>query len=807
MKQNKTRKLGYYLNTLLTIFIFLFVTTKIGSDSLRAEAAWEKISSINANRITSLEKTPWGILAGEFDSRTFLQPPPNNALFLSRDSGETWEKIGLDERGILDIKYYAGKIYVATYYVVNNSYGIFVSEDGGTTWYNIWNGPSTNEIDRDSETIYVGSTSYGPYVSSDNGLTWRKVFDSSGRELEVLALESSEDITLVSLPTHVYKTTDHGETWSEIDQLKNKSIISFCINGNVIFAGSRVTEGLYISTNGGETWVKVSSFGNNGVNKITYLNGRYYTIKYSFEDYKYYIYVSSDTGKTWVSSDPNMSSIDRMMDLLPISSSDQPFILASVLINGIYRYDIPTETVKSPFLKIPWNYEDENEVTDKITSFFDHRLPLLGYGYYTEPAGQISTTTMNFFGMESGQPTIYYSSHSGFDFGLGYGTDILAASSGYANYYYCKDCGNTIKIDHRNGYQTTYMHLQNDGLITKLNSVWVNDGDIIGKVGLTGRTSGPHLHFELTKDRDMDGNFLNDFPSGRVDPFGWKPYDILDPWGTFSWKDALGSHSGSDSLYLWTVKNRENSGVISPGTGPNDKNYMEVGNKRIEFESLKETFRVNFLSYIQPTLNLSSKIEKYIENTSFVLQVFDHNGYIVTNLENPIKITLTISRECLENVKPQSIKLYFWNDTSRIWEAVSSFFDEQTNKITATVNHLSWFAAFGEKNDSNPPNTLILVSGSQTDGWFNEFPLIQFFYDGGDEINIKNTLYSTDNGDGWDNYNQPFHVEKDGIVNLLYKSIDENDNIEPEKNYVLHINTNGKQTDRIRVRNASFKTR
>jgi len=805
MKQSKSRKFVSRLFLLPEKIVLLLITQKTKFGIQYANAEWEKISSINANRISALAETPWGILAGEFDSRLFLKPPPINALFLSRDQGVTWEKIGLDGRGILDIKYYAGKIYVTTYYVINNSYGIFVSEDGGTTWYNINIGSSTNKIDRDSKTIYVGSTVDGLYVSTDEGETWREAFDTGGSTMSTIEVESSEDITLVSIASKVYKTLDNGETWDEITQLRNKGIVSFCINGSIIFAGSGGARGMYVSKNSGETWEKIVNFGDNEATKIVYLKGRYYAVKYSFENYKYWVYVSSDVGKTWFNSDPNMFSVEIIEDLIPINSSSQPSLLSSVIIDGIYKYNVPIGPVESPFLNIPWEYKEENEITDKITSFFDHRLPLLGYGYYSEPTGQISTTTMNFLGMEAAEPTIYYSSHSGLDFGLEYGTEILASSSGYASYYYCKDCGNTIKIDHQNGYQTTYMHLQNDSLITKSDPVWVNSNDTIGKVGLTGRTSGPHLHFEVTKDKEMDGNFLNDFPSGRVDPFGWRPYDKVDPWSTFSWEDALGFHSGSTSPYLWNTESQEKTGIISPGTSPNNKNYMEIGNKRIEFENLKETLTVKIFPYIKPALNLPSKMEGYIENTSFILQVFNQNGTIIDHFDDPINMVLTISPDSLKNIKPQSVRLYFWNQVTRIWELVSSSFDEENNKITASTNHLSWFAAFGEKDDPNPPNTQIAVSGSQTNGWFNEFPLIQFSYENGDASEIKNTIYSTDDGDTWDNYSEPFYLEKDGIVNLLYKSIDLNDNIEPEKNYVLHINVSGKKTEKIKVSGSSFK--
>ena len=60
-----------------------------------------------------------------------------------------------------------------------------------------------------------------------------------------------------------------------------------------------------------------------------------------------------------------------------------------------------------------------------------------------------------------------------------------------------EELGNTIVINHGNGYITTYSHLMN--IKTRKGSP-VHKGDIIGSVGSTGNTNGPHLHYTITKD-------------------------------------------------------------------------------------------------------------------------------------------------------------------------------------------------------------------------------------------------------------------------------------------------------------------
>jgi murein DD-endopeptidase MepM/ murein hydrolase activator NlpD len=57
--------------------------------------------------------------------------------------------------------------------------------------------------------------------------------------------------------------------------------------------------------------------------------------------------------------------------------------------------------------------------------------------------------------------------------------------------------GNTVVIDHGNGWQSLYAHL--DSMNVACGS-FVYQGDVIGALGNTGRSSGAHLHFELRSD-------------------------------------------------------------------------------------------------------------------------------------------------------------------------------------------------------------------------------------------------------------------------------------------------------------------
>ena len=104
----------------------------------------------------------------------------------------------------------------------------------------------------------------------------------------------------------------------------------------------------------------------------------------------------------------------------------------------------------------------------------------------------------------------FWSQHPGIDIGAGMGTPIYAADSGYivsagwSNVGY----GNMILINHGNGFLTRYGHLSAFNVEVGDS---VKKGQLIGRVGTTGNSTGPHLHFEIIKN------------GIHVNPFGYLP--------------------------------------------------------------------------------------------------------------------------------------------------------------------------------------------------------------------------------------------------------------------------------------------
>ncbi|MDR2859251.1 MAG: M23 family metallopeptidase [Mediterranea sp.] len=85
--------------------------------------------------------------------------------------------------------------------------------------------------------------------------------------------------------------------------------------------------------------------------------------------------------------------------------------------------------------------------------------------------------------------------HYGMDFSAPMGTNVYATGSGTVAFAgWRTGFGNTIEIDHGFGYQTLYGHLS--GYKVKLGQKVVR-GEIIGIVGSTGKSTGPHLHYEV----------------------------------------------------------------------------------------------------------------------------------------------------------------------------------------------------------------------------------------------------------------------------------------------------------------------
>jgi murein DD-endopeptidase MepM/ murein hydrolase activator NlpD len=133
--------------------------------------------------------------------------------------------------------------------------------------------------------------------------------------------------------------------------------------------------------------------------------------------------------------------------------------------------------------------------SDGQTDYFDENGRSASRALLKTPVSGVKITSG--FGMRR-HPLLRYSKmHTGVDFGAPTGTPIRAAGSGVVDLAGRHGAyGNTIVLKHGAKYKTLYAHMSR--LAAGIRSgVRVNQGQVIGYVGTTGRSTGPHLHFEV----------------------------------------------------------------------------------------------------------------------------------------------------------------------------------------------------------------------------------------------------------------------------------------------------------------------
>lgn len=137
--------------------------------------------------------------------------------------------------------------------------------------------------------------------------------------------------------------------------------------------------------------------------------------------------------------------------------------------------------------------------------------------------------TRSGFGMRRHPILGYYKMHTGVDWAAPIGTPILAAGNGTViKAQWDSGYGRRVEIQHANGYITTYNHMSGFSRgVTE--GMRVKQGQVIGFLGSTGLSTGPHLHYEvmvnghfvdpmrvkLARTREIEGRLLVDFKKER----------------------------------------------------------------------------------------------------------------------------------------------------------------------------------------------------------------------------------------------------------------------------------------------------
>jgi murein DD-endopeptidase MepM/ murein hydrolase activator NlpD len=120
------------------------------------------------------------------------------------------------------------------------------------------------------------------------------------------------------------------------------------------------------------------------------------------------------------------------------------------------------------------------------------------------------------FGMRKHPILGYNKMHRGTDFAAPSGTPIMASGSGIVTRArWCGGGGNCVKIKHNSTYQTIYAHMKNFAKGVKEGRK-VKQGQIIGYVGSTGLSTGPHLHYEVIVNGKKVNSQKLKLPSGKI---------------------------------------------------------------------------------------------------------------------------------------------------------------------------------------------------------------------------------------------------------------------------------------------------
>ena len=120
------------------------------------------------------------------------------------------------------------------------------------------------------------------------------------------------------------------------------------------------------------------------------------------------------------------------------------------------------------------------------------------------------------YGMRKHPIDGYNKMHRGTDFAAPMGTPIMASGDGVVTRArWCGGGGNCVKIKHNKTYQTIYAQMKNFARGIK-EGVRVKQGQIIGYVGSTGKSTGPHLHYEVIENGKKINSQTLKLPSGKI---------------------------------------------------------------------------------------------------------------------------------------------------------------------------------------------------------------------------------------------------------------------------------------------------
>ena len=616
--------------TFLFIFIFFFIG--------RVKAELTIFDFPRAQIIAdNIEIVKNGILLGENSGASAF-----NGLYIDTEGNLNFQPKILGNLKITDIVEDDNYYYATSFNTYNGQQGLFKIAKDFKSYSNIGIKATLRKVMQFKNKVYVGGTVHGSYVVNKDGTGLTQIIGEGYYGPYIDDIKSNSNDVFILSRGNLYK----------IDYISNtKSIIYYGVRPSFI----EVDDERIYTVSGNKFQIYNFKTG-------TSSNEKFFPNQISYlKKYKNYIFIaetntttttfwfSNDNGITFYKSNKTVPAVYQVRNIEAVGEKELTLYF-NFNYYGSFKGKLIFDFDEPKLFEVPFNYKNSNDLYDKITSYFDHRFPFLG-NQVEDPA--ISKTTLNFLGKELPEPYLYYSSHDGIDFGLPLNSPIYAVESGEASYFYQEGgLGNTIMISHPNGYITIYGHLSGEDLVTKSKTT-VTKNQKIGKVGMSGNTNGPHLHFTTYKGTKNLNN--------KVDPFGWFG-NFTDPWST-------------QSNYLWKIKPEKLSYQL---------NLSKANQINIESVSIVNNLNISsaptnlIVNKVPPVFDSNNYI--YKENTSYQFGIYTFLGEI-QNIENIVRLKFA-GFTSYEDEKNYSI----WKISNNSFEKQESIYDPYSKSINTFSN-------------------------------------------------------------------------------------------------------------------------
>lgn len=355
-----------------------------------------------------------------------------------------------------------------------------------------------------------------------------------------------------------------------------------------------------------------------------------------------------------------------------------------------------------PLLDLPIDYNERptgasygfySAFNSRITAVFDHRFPRYGDGNavitpytgltYSNPHGSDEC---------SPNPMGCYDEHDAYDFDDLCPTyapclersAVYPAADGEINEDetgWDRALGCKITIDHGNGWQTVYAHLDGPGENEECPGLLIDSGavsrfDKLARIGCSGsgcRDNATHLHF-VVRDKGV-----------AVDPSGWHldPQIIPDPWAN----DA----GGQISLPMWQHEIGTRTRLLQGyGGSLASEDHQLTVNIPPGFHNEPLTFGLS-----NSPVNTEDR-ELVFSGLGFSLTAVNDRGEMIDELATAFSVRVKIDSVAIHGIRPSTLSVYSWDGDSKSWSAVPTSVDFSQLVVTAEMKRLSAFALMGE---------------------------------------------------------------------------------------------------------------